>query len=196
MTTTIIPVSADESAPVTIHYYNENSFTSPYLYYYTDSYNPVIWPGAAMTADGDGLYTYESTRIIFSNNGSNQLPVQNQPGLDAEGIMWYKNDIWCDKDTDTDEDELLENSFGFIQSSFHWYPKDSQWWITGFDYSKHRVNADSLVNIGYLDFSGDTDMFESIINSEHCDDFYNKPETKISDSMIFDTENKFVWLIW
>lgn len=85
---------------------------------------------------------------------------------------------------------------GEIQSLYKWFPDEKQWWITGFDYSKHRVNADSLVNIGYLDFSGDTNMFESIINSEHCDDFYNKPETKISDSMIFDTENKFVWLIW
>ena len=58
---------------------------------------------------------------------------------------------------------------GEIQSLYKWFPDEKQWWITGFDYSKH---------------------------SEHCDDFYNKPETKISDSMIFDTENKFVWLIW
>ena len=25
------------------------------------------------------------------NDGTNQIPAQNQPGLDATGIMWYKN---------------------------------------------------------------------------------------------------------
>ena len=40
------------------------------------------------------------------DKGTNQIPSQNQTGLDAEGIMWYKNGIWCDSETDTDEDDL------------------------------------------------------------------------------------------
>ncbi len=40
------------------------------------------------------------------NDGNNQIPGQNEPGLDASGIMWYKDGIWCDSETDTDGDEL------------------------------------------------------------------------------------------
>lgn len=83
-----------------------------------------------------------------------------------------------------------------IEPLFHWYPNEPQWWITGFDYSHHDANAYQIHNIGYLDFSENTTMFESTMYSEHCDDLYNKPETKIRDSMIFDTENQYVWLMW
>ena len=42
------------------------------------------------------------------NDGTNQIPAQNQPGLDATGIMWYKNGVWCNSESDTDSDELLD----------------------------------------------------------------------------------------
>lgn len=42
------------------------------------------------------------------NDGTNQIPAQNQPCLDATGIMWYKNGVWCNSESDTDSDELLD----------------------------------------------------------------------------------------
>lgn len=202
----VLPATAvgEEITDVVVHYYNENDWENPYLYYYSGETAPVTWPGAAMSAEGDGWYSYdiygfESARVIFSDNGANQnpaqnqagyevsgekwyrngvwtserpedivvyfykpegwsapnlyyyktvsdtgpawpgedmeevsdgwymfsitkyseakvlfndgtsqIPAQNQPGLDASGIMWYKNGVWCDSETDTDEDELLD----------------------------------------------------------------------------------------
>ena len=86
---------------------------------------------------------------------------------------------------------------GEIQSLYKWFPDEKQWWITGFDYSKHRVNADSLVNIGYLDFSDDTEMFEKIKYSNN--NIFNVELTsdkKLFPNLIFDEENYYVWLIW
>ena len=97
----VIPVYADEPEPedVTIHYYNENNWQSPYLYYYADNNNPVAWPGVAMTSDGDNWYSYtvsnfDEIRIIFSNNGSNQYPAQNEPGILVSGEKWLKTEIF------------------------------------------------------------------------------------------------------
>lgn len=37
---------------VVVHYYNENNWETPYLYYYNDGNIPVSWPGTAMTSEG------------------------------------------------------------------------------------------------------------------------------------------------
>ena len=86
---------------------------------------------------------------------------------------------------------------GEIQSLYKWFPEEKQWWITGFDYSKHRVDAENLVNIGYLDFSGDTDMFEKIYQSEnyYLNTNLEEPQ-KLYPFLNFDSENYYVWLIW
>ena len=104
----VIPVYADEPEPenVTIHYYNENNWQSPYLYYYADNNNPVVWPGVAMTSDGDNWYSYtvsnfDEIRVIFSNNGSNQYPAQNEPGILISGEKWFKNGNLYSQDPDT-----------------------------------------------------------------------------------------------
>lgn len=91
---------------VTIHYYNENNWNEPYLYYYYDSQTGTPWPGVAMTAEGNGWYTYEiqrfsTARVIFSNKGSNQNPVQNQEGFLISGEKWYKNGRFYDTNPDS-----------------------------------------------------------------------------------------------
>ena len=70
-----------------------DGFTSPYVWLYKDSetnYSGGSWPGAAMTKiDGctESFYSYtpsenvSTASAIFSNNGSNQYPGQNQPGV-------------------------------------------------------------------------------------------------------------------
>lgn len=53
-----IPVNAGESVTetpdtgtVTIHFFNENNWQEPYIYYYSDSDEPHTWPGIPMTAE-------------------------------------------------------------------------------------------------------------------------------------------------
>ena len=58
MSIIVIPASAVGDNEVTVHYYNENNWQSPYLYYYADGSNPVQWPGVAMTSEGNGWYGY------------------------------------------------------------------------------------------------------------------------------------------
>ena len=84
-----------------------------------------------------------------------------------------------------------------IEPLFHWYPNEPQWWITGFDCSHHGVNAYQIHNIGYLDFSGNTDMFAKISRSE--DNYYNRRlsmDVKLYPHLVFDTQNYYVWFIW
>ncbi len=90
----VIPASAVGDNEVTVHYYNENNWQLPYLYYYTDGNTPVQWPGVAMTSEGNGWYGYtisgmSSAQVIFSNNGSDQNPAQNEPGYSVSGEKWY-----------------------------------------------------------------------------------------------------------
>ena len=90
---------------IIVHYYNTNGWSNPYIYYYTDNANPVTWPGAAMTSDGNGwysydIYGYDSAKVIFSDNGNNQDPAQNESGYDVSGEKWYINGQLYDSEPD------------------------------------------------------------------------------------------------
>ena len=129
MTTTIIPVSADGVSPVVIHYYNENNWQNPYLYYYIDNNNPVVWPGVAMTDDGDGWYSYTvsdytEVRAIFSNNGSNQDPGQNEPGYLISGEKWYKNGTLYSTDPDLARLKIHYYNYNAWNSPYIYYYTD------------------------------------------------------------------------
>ena len=85
-----------DSSKITVHYYNLNSWSNPYIYYYTNTEQPISWPGVAMTSDGNGWYSYdiygfEEVKVIFSNNGTNQVPAQNQPGYTVTDEKWFLN---------------------------------------------------------------------------------------------------------
>ena len=90
-------VESENDSSVVVHYYNVNGWENPYIYYYSSGSNPVQWPGDAMTAEGSGWYGYvisgmDSARVIFSNNGSNQTPGQNEPGYEVSGEKWFVGD--------------------------------------------------------------------------------------------------------
>lgn len=92
-----------ENVYTTVHYYNENNWSTPYIYYYTDNNNPVSWPGNAMVSEGGNWYTFTisdlaNPKVIFSDNGSNQNPAQNQPGFDVSGEKWYLNGTFYDSE--------------------------------------------------------------------------------------------------
>ena len=96
-----MPASAAEKIEdqITVYYYNENNWKSPYIYYYCDNLAPVTWPGKQMNDFGDGWYSYtinnlKTAKVIFSDNGANQNPAQNQEGYSVEGEKWYKKGTW------------------------------------------------------------------------------------------------------
>lgn len=96
ISTFILPVSALESntGNIIVHYYNENNWDIPYIYYYYGSNEGTSWPGEAMISEGNNWYVYEisgysKANVIFSNNGSEQYPAQNEAGLEIEGEKWY-----------------------------------------------------------------------------------------------------------
>lgn len=103
-----IPVTANavetnSTAKITVHYYNQNNWNNPYIYYYSDSNKPVVWPGNAMNADGDNWYSYtinniENAKVIFSDNGNSQNPKQNQEGFTVSGEKWYACGAWYDSE--------------------------------------------------------------------------------------------------
>ncbi len=92
-----------EPTNLIVHYYNSNNWPSVSIYAYDESGASVVkytgaWPGAAMTAEGDGWYSYEvedteSAQVIMNNNGGGaQDPAgTSTPGYDASGEVWIKN---------------------------------------------------------------------------------------------------------
>ena len=98
---------------ITVYFYKPDGWSAPNIYYYlNDSDTGPAWPGSAMTEVSDGWYAYTITKYasakVMFNDATNQIPAQNKPGLDANGIMWYKDGVWCDSESDTDNDELLD----------------------------------------------------------------------------------------
>lgn len=100
-----LPASAAEKIEdqITVYYYNENNWKSPYIYYYCDNLAPVTWPGKQMNDFGDGWYRYtinnlKTAKVIFSDNGANQNPAQNQEGYSVSGEKWYLNGSWYDSE--------------------------------------------------------------------------------------------------
>lgn len=92
-----------ESISTIVHYYNENNWSAPYIYYYSDNSNPITWPGNAMISEGGNWYTYTipdiaSPKVVFSNNGTHQNPAQNNPGFDVSGEKWYLNGTFHDSE--------------------------------------------------------------------------------------------------
>lgn len=86
---------------ITVHYYNENNWENPYVYCYLNNDEEYSWPGKKMSADGNNWYSYtingfEQVRVIFSNNGNNQIPGQNQDGYLIQGEKWYCLGSWYD----------------------------------------------------------------------------------------------------
>lgn len=96
---------------VTVYFYKPDNWSAPNIYYYKDINDTgKAWPGNAMSFVRDNWYSYtitkySSAKVLF-NSGSNQIPPQNQPGFDVKGIVWYKDGVMCNAETDADNDGL------------------------------------------------------------------------------------------
>ena len=87
-----------------VYFKNTNNWGNPTIYVYSTTGSAAVkaWPGVAMTNEGNGLYSYTipanygDARVIFSDNGNNQYPGQNQDGLLLSNgkTMIYDNGNW------------------------------------------------------------------------------------------------------
>ena len=58
---------------------------------------------------------------------------------------------------------LRGNYGGFYEKIFAWSPNEEQWWITGFNPNHvDRVDVNTEVLIGCVDFSGYEDLYKKI----------------------------------
>ncbi len=92
----------NEETSITIHYYNFDNWSNPYIYYYSDNHEGEPWPGTPMNRESGNWYVYEITgcetaNVIFSDAGNNQVPGQNEPGFPVTGDKWYYNGTWYDE---------------------------------------------------------------------------------------------------
>ena len=88
-----VPITA-----LTVHYYN-TSWSKVNIYAYDKSETKQYagaWPGAAMTNDGNGWWSYnfsdiEDALIIFNDTGTSQDPGHMQPGYHISDESWIKD---------------------------------------------------------------------------------------------------------
>ncbi|WP_337781480.1 starch-binding protein [Ruminococcus sp.] len=131
----VLPATAVSENEIVVHYYNENNWESPYIYYYNDGNTPVSWPGTAMNNDGDNWYSYtisgySSAKVIFSNNGADQYPAQNQEGLTVSGEKWYKSGSFYDQNPDLSKVSVHYYNSNQWSSPYIYYYTDSETPIT------------------------------------------------------------------
>ena len=100
-----------------------SGWSSANIYVYDESGSTVkelaAWPGAAMTNEGNGVYSYtlpegwgDNTQVIF-NNGNNQIPAAQQPGfvLPAGNIGTYADGRWTLEEEIIPTEPIEINSF-------------------------------------------------------------------------------------
>ncbi|URZ01026.1 TIM-barrel domain-containing protein [Clostridium felsineum] len=82
---------------ITLHFKNPNGWGAPNIYYYdpTGTLTGPSWPGVKMNSEGNGWYSYTiqswaNAKVLF-DDGKNQTPGANQPGIDVTGEEWYKD---------------------------------------------------------------------------------------------------------
>lgn len=86
---------------ITLHYFNENRWEQPYVYYYYETDTPIDWPGVPMNSEGDGWYNYtvygmEQVYAIFSDKGKDQDPQYtdyDDDGYSFNGEMWVAHKL-------------------------------------------------------------------------------------------------------
>ena len=83
---------------------------------------------------------------------------------------------------------LYHKSNGGYSAIYNWYPKDRQWWTTGFQPDEYMWNHDELGQIASVKFD-DSDMYSA---------FKREYDNHIIEGsrIVFDDNKYKVWLIW
>ena len=100
-TTVVYKYNYVEPTNLQVHYYNANSWASVSLYAYSGDGTAATqytgkWPGAAMTAEGNGWFygeaDTEEALVILNNGGGAQEPSGvGTSGYEASGEVWIKD---------------------------------------------------------------------------------------------------------
>lgn len=103
---------------ITVHYYNSNNWNTVSLYYYDTQTGNIPWPGVTMSDEGNGWYEYTihcvtDPRVMFSNNGNNQIPGRNEPGFLIDSEKWYKNGRWYDSEPSTQQRRIKVHFYNY-----------------------------------------------------------------------------------
>ena len=103
---------------ITVHYYNSDNWDNVNLYYYETQTRNEPWPGVTMSDEGDGWYEYSihcvtDPRVMFSNNGNNQIPGRNEPGFLIDSEKWYKNGRWYDSKPSTQQRRMKVHFYNY-----------------------------------------------------------------------------------
>ena len=132
---------------ITVYFYKPSNWSAPNIYYYLNNNDTgPIWPGVAMEEVSDGWYSYHitkygSAKVIFGD-GTYQIPGQNQEGFSVSGTMWYKNGVWCNTTTDTDNDGLLDYQELLLGTNINLSDTDEDTLPDG--YEVNMLNTDPL----------------------------------------------------
>lgn len=94
-------ISVEDNETIKVHFYNSANWSDVTLYAYdgrtgTTKYLTGIWPGSAMTPEGNGWYTYpeilsDYAQVIFTNGDTEQIPGVGQSGYEVSGESWIKD---------------------------------------------------------------------------------------------------------
>lgn len=133
-------VTSERPDDVTVYFYKPDNWSAPniYYYYYKDINDTgKAWPGNAMSFVRDNWYSYtitkySSAKVLF-NSGSNQIPPQNQPGFDVKGIVWYKDGVMCNAETDADNDGLPDYMEMVLGTNLNNKDTDSDGLLDGYE---------------------------------------------------------------
>lgn len=131
-------VTSERPDDVTVYFYKPDNWSAPNIYYYKDINDTgKAWPGNAMSFVRDNWYSYtitkySSAKVLF-NSGSNQIPPQNQPGFDVKGIVWYKDGVMCNAETDADNDGLPDYMEMVLGTNLNNKDTDSDGLLDGYE---------------------------------------------------------------
>ena len=131
-------MTSERPDDVTVYFYKPDNWSAPNIYYYKDINDTgKAWPGNAMSFVRDNWYSYtitkySSAKVLF-NSGSNQIPPQNQPGFDVKGIVWYKDGVMCNAETDADNDGLPDYMEMVLGTNLNNKDTDSDGLLDGYE---------------------------------------------------------------
>lgn len=132
---------------ITVYFYKPSNWSTPNIYYYLNNNDTgPAWPGVEMEEVSDGWYVYHITKYATANvkfnDGTSQIPAQNQSGLSATDRMWYKNGVWCNETSDTDNDGLLDYQELLLGTNINLSDTDGDTLPDG--YEVNMLNTDPL----------------------------------------------------
>ncbi|MDA3893420.1 MAG: Ig-like domain-containing protein [Salinivirgaceae bacterium] len=101
--TALCTITVTPAPSFTVHFFKPSDWSAARIYWWSALPAGVLadgsWPGAAMTNEGDGWYSYKftnltSTNLIFNDGAliGNQSADLNRAGTDG----WYQGTIWYD----------------------------------------------------------------------------------------------------